>query len=123
MQAGARLSQCVSAGGDLRANIERVAAEAEQVARQGTQADAAALYVVDAPARSMTTLTPQHGFTPRQRFPIWLSCTAEAVATGRPWSAVRGPRVLCVLSCAAASSLQRLWLWLVQRCGPGLVRT
>ena len=87
---GGRLSQCVATGGSLQANLERVAAETEQLTRQATRADAAALYLLDAHTRSMTTLTPQHGFAAREHFPIWLSSAAETVASGTPWSAVRG---------------------------------
>eukprot|EP00892_Ulva_mutabilis_P005042 jgi/Ulvmu1/290/UM001_0294.1 len=85
--AGARLLRCVAAGGDLPNNLARVAAETEQIARQATRADAAALYMLDAQARAMTTLTPQHGFSPRERFPIWLSSVAETVATAKAWRA------------------------------------
>lgn len=99
VQAGARLSHCVAPGGDLPASLVSVACTTEQLVRQGARADSAALYVLDAPSCSMATLTSQHGFSPRQAFPIWLSCTAETVTTRQPWSGVRlpppSPRLLC----------------------------
>lgn len=96
-QAGAELKHVAlfSSAAGRPASMVDVAARAEELAKQVLCADAAALYMLDAPSKRMVALT-QAGATGRlEHFGVRESSAAWTVVRARPWRSVRHSARYC----------------------------